>query len=423
MFRSASPSSPSFFLPRLLGVVLLQMSLGLTALQAEERPAVRIGVSGPFTGGSGPMGESMRNGIRLAVHEINHVGGVLGRRIELVERDDQANPEVGGRIAKELLDQEKVVATVGIVNTGVALASIDHYQKARVPLVIAVSTGPSLTRRYAPPAAKENYIFRLSPSLALEAAALCEDMRKRRLKKVALLADGTPYGDAAVGAVSKAVAAARLDLVAVERFAIGDTDMAGQLQRARAAGAQALILWGIGPEMAAVAKGRATLGWNVPLFGGWTLSMKNFIDGAGEAGEGAMMTQTFIQDDGGSQVKSGFLLAYQSMFRQSVIPSPMSAAQGYDAMYLLVAAMRKAKSFSGPDIRAALETLDKRINGVLTSYERPFTREDHEAITGNMLVMGQVKAGRVVYAYPDDARRHAIVRKLTATQALPLLAQ
>src|SRR5438477_8582341 len=106
---------------------------------AEPQP-VKIGLTGPFSGGSAPMGESMRNGVRLLVADYNKYGGWLGRRIELVERDDKANPELGAKIAKELIEEEKVVATIGIVNTGVGLASIDLYQRAKVPLIIAVST-------------------------------------------------------------------------------------------------------------------------------------------------------------------------------------------------------------------------------------------------------------------------------------------
>lgn len=161
---------------------------------ANEGP-VRIGVSGPFTGGSSPMGESMRNGVRLAVDKLNAIGGINGRKIELVERDDEAKDEVGARVAQDLVVQ-KVVATIGIVNTGVGLASIDAYQKARIPLMIAVSTGTVLTKKFAPPAASENYIFRVAPTLDLEAKKIVADLKQRNMTNVAILADATAYGEA-----------------------------------------------------------------------------------------------------------------------------------------------------------------------------------------------------------------------------------
>lgn len=104
---------------------------------------IRIGLQGPLTGGSSPMGVSMRDGVKLAVNEINAKGGVLGRKLELVERDDEAKNERGVQIAQELINKEKVVATVGYINSGVALASQRFYQEAKIPVMNNVATPPS----------------------------------------------------------------------------------------------------------------------------------------------------------------------------------------------------------------------------------------------------------------------------------------
>src|SRR5450432_1483820 len=93
------------------------------SFQSFAADPIRIGVSGPFTGGSSPMGVSMRDGVKLATKEINAKGGILGRQIELVERDDEAKNERGVQVSQELISKEKVVATVGFINTGVALAA------------------------------------------------------------------------------------------------------------------------------------------------------------------------------------------------------------------------------------------------------------------------------------------------------------
>ncbi len=387
-----------------LGLIVL---MSLTALTSHAQ-TIKIGLSGPFSGGSSPMGESMRNGVRLAVEEINGVGGVRGRMIELVERDDQANNEQGARIAEELT-RMKVTATIGIVNTGVGLASIDAYQKAKIPLIVAVSTGPALTRKYAPPGSPENFIFRVSPTLDLEARILVSDLKKRGLHKIALMADTTPYGDSGAAALSEQARLAGLDVVTQLRFKVGDTDMSALLRRARAAGAIAIVGWGIGPELAHIARDMKSINWKVPLMGSWTLSMRNFIDAAGAAGEGALMPQTFIQD-AGSTAKNSFLLAYKRNFRTDLIPSPMSAAQGYDGMHLLALALRQTRTVNGEALLQSLENLEVRYQGAVTSYERPFTHEDHDAISANMMVMGKVLGGRVDYAYREDQQRSALLR-------------
>lgn len=369
---------------------------------------LKIGVSGPFTGGSSPMGESMLNGILLAVEEINGIGGINGKKIELVVRDDRADPQVGAKIAAEMT-QSKVIAAIGIVNTGVGLASIDAYQKAKIPLIVAVSTGTSLTRKYAPPAAAENYIFRVSPTLDLEAKVVVADLQRKGLNSAAILADTTAYGDAGMQAFIEQAKQAGIKIFSEERFKIGEQDMTAQVRRAKASGAQAIIVWGIGPELAVIAHNKDALGWKAPMLGSWTLSMRNFIDLSGKSGEGSLMPQTFIQD-ATSTSKTSFLLAYKRNFKTDVIPSPMSAAQGYDGMHLLDLALRQANSTDGSKIREALENLQSRYQGVITSYSKPFSKSDHDAITQNMLLMGQVAAGRVDYAYAEDWKRSGLLR-------------
>ncbi len=167
------------------------LTLCLVLSTTVDAQTIRIGLSGPFTGGSSPMGESMRNGVRLAADEIYSSGGINGLSIELIERDDTASNETGAKIADELT-RAKVVATLGIVNTGMGLASIDYYQKAKIPLVVAVSTGPAVTRKFSPPSQPVNYIFRVSPTLDLEAKVLAADLKRRGLGRIALMAYTTP---------------------------------------------------------------------------------------------------------------------------------------------------------------------------------------------------------------------------------------
>src|SRR6195256_6994900 len=130
------------------------------SLAAGAAEPIKIGVTGPFTGGSAPMGVSVRDGVKLAVADINAKGGVLGRQIQLVERDDEAKNERGVQVAQELINKEKVVATVGFINTGVALASQRFYQEAKIPVINNVATGTIVTKQFADQ--PENYVFRTS---------------------------------------------------------------------------------------------------------------------------------------------------------------------------------------------------------------------------------------------------------------------
>src|SRR3954467_15801674 len=385
-------------------------ALALSAGLAHAADTIKIGVDGPFTGGSSSMGVSMRDGVRLAVSEINKAGGVLGRKLELVERDDEAKNERGVQIAQELINKEKVVAVVGYINTGVALASQRFFQEAKIPVMNNVATGSIITHQFDDQ--PENYVFRNAAHDSIQAPMIVEEAITRRgFKKVAILADSTNYGQLGRADLEKALELKGIKPVAVEKFNIKDVDMTAQLLKAKEAGAEAVLTYGIGPELAQIANGMTKLGWKVPIVGSWTLSMANYIDNAGPGGEGARMPQTFIQEPT-TPKRQSFIVNYLKTFnpKNARMDSPVSAAQGYDSVYLLAAAIKQAGGTEGPKIKAALEDLKAPVEGVVTNYNKPFSKADHDAITANIPVFGEVKGQRVVYAYPDDQKKASEVR-------------
>ena len=387
-------------------------SLMLASGLAFAADPIKLGVSGPFTGGSSSMGVSMRDGVRLAAEEINKAGGVMGRKLQLVERDDEAKNERGVQIAQELINKEKVIATLGFINTGVALASQRFYQEAKIPVMNNVATGSIVTQQFKAPEFPDNYIFRNAAHDSIQAPMIVEEAIGRRgFKKVAILADSTNYGQLGREDLERALGSKNVKPVAVEKFNIKDVDMTPQLLKAKEAGAEVVLTYGIGPELAQIANGMTKLGWKVPMIGSWTLSMANFIDNAGPGGEGARMPQTFIQQPT-TPKRQSFIINYLRTFnpKNARIDSPVSAAQGYDSIYLLAAAIKQANSTDGPKIKAALEDLKTPVDGVVTSYNKPFTAKDHDAITANIPVFGEVKGEKVVYAYEEDQKKASEVR-------------
>lgn len=376
-------------------VTAVALAVSCSAFAADT---IKIGVSGPYTGGSSPMGVSMRDGVRLATAEINAKGGVLGRKIELVERDDEAKNERGVQVSQELINKEQVVAAVGYINTGVALASQRFYQEAKIPVINNVATGSLITKQFLPPAFADNYVFRTSAADGIQSQMIVKEaVDASKFTKVAILADSTNYGQLGREDLEKALTARGMKAVATEKFNVKDVDMTAQLLKAKEAGAEVILTYAIGPELAQIANSMEKLGWKVPMIGSWTLSMGNFIDNAGKNGEGARMPETFIQEPSTPKRKS-FIAAYQKAYKVDRIPSPVSAAQGYDSMYILAAGINQAKSTNGVKIREALENLQEKIDGVVTTYNHPFTHDNHEAITMDMVVMGEVKDGHVVTA-------------------------
>ena len=310
-----------------------RLIISLAAIAALAAPAfaqepIKVGLSGPFTGGSSSMGVSMRDGAKLAAAEINKAGGVLGRPLLLVERDDEAKNELGVQIAQELINKERVVATLGFINTGVALAAQRFYQEAEIPVFNNVATGSVVTKQFLPPEHKANYIFRNAANDTIQSSMIAEYAVKRKgYSKPALLADSTNYGQLGVKDLTAALEKMNIKPVATDKFNIGDTDMTAQVLRAKEAGADVILTYAIGPELAQIANSMAKLGWKVPMIGSWTLSMASFIDTSGANGEGATMPQTFVQLPNTPKRKA-FIEAYQAAYKVDRMPSPVFCRAG-----------------------------------------------------------------------------------------------
>jgi branched-chain amino acid transport system substrate-binding protein len=394
------------FASSVMAVALAATALSTTSWAADP---IKIGVSGPYTGGSSSMGVSMRDGVRLAVSEINKNGGVLGRQLQIVERDDEAKNEVGAQVAQELINKEKVVATLGFINTGVALAAQRFYQEAEIPVINNVATGTVITEQFKAPDYDANYVFRNSANDVLQAGMMADEALARGFKKIAILADSTNYGQLGREDLEKALAAKSVKPVTVEKFNIKDVDMTAQLLKAQQAGADVILAYGIGPELGQIANGMAKLGWKVPMITSWPSSMQSFIEIAGDNGNGVTMPQTFIEDATLARRKA-FLENYYTANNVKKIPTPVAGAQGYDSVFLLAAAIKQANSTDGKKIRAALENLNEKVEGVVTTYDHPYTAKDHNAVTRNMVVFGKVQDGKIVYAKEEDAKNAGVVR-------------
>lgn len=387
---------PSILIRGLGGLALLLVGLGGSscARKAAGPEPIRFGVWGALSGGSSPVGASMLEGVRMAVKEINDAGGLLGRLVEVVPRDDEAKNERSAQLIQELIFQRHVSALIGPVNTGAALASLPFAQQAKLPVVIPVATGTRLTRMYADQ--PQNYVFRVAAYDSLQAQMIAETaINGLGLRHPAIIADATNYGQLGRADLEAALSRMGVRAVAEEKFNVGDIDMTAQVQRARGAGADVLLLYGIGPELSQVANAAGRLGWRVPKVGCWNFAMSNFVANAGSNAEGAIAPQSFILDDSNPSQQQ-LLSRYHVMFGVRNPTSPIALAQAIDATRLLAAAIRQAGSVDGPAVRAALENLQEPVSGVISTYVQPFSASVHEALTGSNVRMGILRQGRMV---------------------------
>ncbi len=412
-----------------IAVLMLAGAAAFSACGGGKSDVIKVAITGPFTGGSAPMGASMRDGAKLAIAEINAAGGIEinGKKlkIEAIERDDEAKNERGAIICQEFVAMKDLSGVIGTVNTGVVLAGDKYLQEKGITKIITPAAGSQSMTQWLNKGDKKGpvdlSIFRFAAYDDIQAAMVIEEAINRKLTRVAFFYDSTNYGksgfDDMVNQNKKQ--GDKLQVAASEKFNIGDKDMTAQLLRAKSAGAQAILIWGIGPELAAIANGMAKINLRVPLIGGWPLSMSNFVDNAGKNGDGTIMPQTFIEEPITPKAKA-FIEAYHKAYNVKRIPSPVSAAQGYDAVYIFAAAVSQAQSTDTKKIKLALEDLKKPVHGVITTWLKPYTKWDpnnvasHEAFTREQVVMGMVKDGRIIFA--NDADRQRLIKNASAVK-------
>lgn len=400
--------STTFLRTLSLAGLLLASAPAVLAQAAAPATPIRLGLIFPLTGGSADMGNSARIGAEVAIAEINQVGGFLGRPLELVMRDDKADPDTGLKMAEELVLKEKVTATVGFCNTGVAAKALDVFQNNKHVLFVTCATGSILTAKYP---AGESYIFRNSARDALQTQFLVDEIVKRGLSKVALIVDSTGYGNEGLKDLEAALARAKLKAQTVIRFKVGVSSLVDEMKQARDSGADSLIGWTVGPEQGVMSASRAAIGWNVPQFGPWGLSHRSAFEVSKGAVDGAMMVQTVLPNPF-LERNSSFLRGYAKLSKEPLIGSMMSASQTYDAVHLLLRAMFESKgNLSGPSLKKALENLPRPYQGVVTTYDRPFTDQEHDAISGNMLWLGTWRDGQRQFFYRDEAKLGSMIRR------------
>lgn len=422
---------------RLLALVL---AIGLACIAqhtvAQTAAPVRIGVIGTFSGPTAEAGLSMRQGVRLAVEELNWKGGLADRKIVLVEVDDQNDPDRGEDEAKRLAARGGVDFAIGFTSSAVAMRALTPLQEAGVPVLISGASDSSLTRLFEPPMHKLNYIFRVAANdLAQADLIVRETIDRQHYKRLGILVEASPYGNAGRDMLRERlrkrlyappyngktddlrgwVRDAEGGMLApfVAQFQSGQTDMVGLLNQARAAQIDALVVWGQTAETAAIVRTRARMGWNVPIIGGSDLASAAFVKGAGKSGQAVRMPTTLVADPINSR-RQEFLLALKRQGGAEATAVLPAAAQGYDAMLLLAAASRQAQSADRNAVRAALEALKAPVFGVITTYQAPFSREDHEAISADMVGIGEIQGERIAYAHRDEVSAIILGKRIAA---------
>jgi len=336
-----------------LAAISLALAVGITGCgkkEASDSNVIKIGSVAPLTGPQTHIGKDNENGARLAVDEINASGLELGGKkvtLELYGEDDQAEPKTATIVAQKLVDSG-VVAVIGHLNSGTTIPASKIYKDAGIPQISPSATAVAYT------AQGYNTAYRVMANDAQQGKALGEyAVNKMGAKKIAIIDDRTAYGQGLADEFEKAAKSVGGEIVVREFTSDRATDFNSILTSIKGKNPDLIFFGGMDPQGGPMAKQMKNLGLTVKLLGGDGLQNMNFIKLAGADAEGMVASSPGLPIDsmpGGPEFRQKFEAKY------GVIQ--VYAPYAYDAVYVLVEAMKRADSAEPAKVLAELPKTD-----------------------------------------------------------------
>ncbi len=333
---------------KLIGIIIMLVMMVVSVAGCGGNTAaktIKIGVVGPESGGAAQLGQGQRKAIQLAVDEINAKKGAGEYKLEVFFEDDEGNPTKSASATNKLIQQSKVNIIIGAIHSSATLADMVVTGRAGIPQITAGSTGSSITEQ------GNKWLFRTAVNDEFQANALIKYAKEvKGIAKIATFTAADDYGQSGAKLLAAAAKKQGVELVANPTYNNGDKDFKPQLLTIKEQGAQAIFMWGLYTDAALIAKQSRQLGVNVQLFGASGMAALKLIELGGDAVQGLILTQTFLPDSKDAKVKE-FVTKYKAKYQENPIPH---AAQAYDTVYIIAAAVKKANSTKPEDLRTAL---------------------------------------------------------------------
>ena len=327
---------------------------------AQEGDTIKVGIIASLSGSERPWGEESRRGAQLAIDQINEEGGINGKKIELIAEDTGGDPAQGKTATERLVTGSKVVAVLGEVASGVTMPAAEVCQAAGVPIISIGSTRTDLSE-------VGNMFFRVCYTDAFQGAMLAkfayEDLG---LRNVAIFTDRQlPYSVGLSNDFRRNFEKMGGKIADEAFYEKRSTDFKAQLTNLKAKNPDGLFCSGYFTEIGPIARQRADVGLDVPMFGGDGWDSSELLQAGGEGIMGTYYSNHYSNLEDRQEVRD-FVTKFKEKFDAE--PSNAMGALGYDAAMVLIDALKRAASLDSKAIRDAIaETKDlKVVSGTIT---------------------------------------------------------
>jgi branched-chain amino acid transport system substrate-binding protein len=369
------------------------IAAGAIVTSATAQETIKIGVTQPLTGAFAASGNYVAQGAKIAEDEINQAGGVLGKKIQLVIEDNKSNPTEAVSTVEKLIEKDKVPVLIGAWSSTLTLAVMPKLEEYKVPMIVETSSSGKITTSGNP------YIFRISPTSAMEAKSFEPLVSKLGIKKADFLYTNNDFGIGSAQEYSKMLKADGVTIGVMETMDPKATDFSAQLAKIKASGADTLFVTTAVEQLTIILKQAKEQQLKARIIScGGSNSPDQLIEQAGDAANGSYHTAFFPpwfpEVTKNADVSKRYMDEWKK--RGYNLGGLTEGFRGYDGVYVAVAAIKAAGKADPEAIRQALwgVTVKGIYGDIHFNKEGPAGKESGQNVPAVYLVT--IKDGKVV---------------------------
>jgi len=364
---------------------VLLFAVGVWAAEAQP---IKVGAIFAITGGASNLGAPEAKTAEMLLEKINKEGGVNGQKIELIIKDSGSKPEAAISLAKQLIEEENVLAIIGPSTSGETMAIKNLCQENKT-MLLSCAAAEDIVNPIA------SYVFKVPQKDSDAARRILQVMKDNGIKKIGVITSNDGYGVAGGKQVANLAGEYGVTIAISEAYDKQETDLTGILTKVKGQNVQAVVNWSIVPAQSLVAKNMKQIGLDVPLFQSSGFGNIKYVQAGGPAADGTifpcgrlLIAELLPDDHIQKKVLMGYKTEYESGFKED---ASTFGGHTYDALYILVEAIKKAGGADKEKVRDAIENL-KGFVGIAGVFN--FSQKDHNGLDLNAYEMLTVKDGK-----------------------------
>ena len=378
-------------LAKIIGILVLVCAIGVSgAEKAADVSPVKVGAIFAVTGGASNLGMPEAKTAEMLVEKINKEGGVNGHKIELIVKDSGGKPENAISLAKQLIEEENVLAIIGPSTSGETMAIKNICQEGKT-ILISCAAAEDIVNPVA------SYVFKVPQKDSDAARRIYQVMKAKGIKRIGVITSNDGYGVAGGKQLANLAELAGVTIAISETYDKQETDLTGILTKVKGQDVNAVVNWSIVPAQSLVARNMKQIGLNVPLFQSSGFGNIKYVQAGGEAANGTIFPcgRLLVADDlpdnhPQKAVLVGYKKDYESRFKED---ASTFGGHTYDALLILTEAVKKANSTDREKVRDSMENL-KGVVGIAGVFN--FSSKDHNGLDMNAYEMLTVRDGKFV---------------------------